>query len=538
MKFFPKLLIAVSVLLFIQITGVAQTTAPKLKGWQLLNYKEDGYMGTGVKEAYDLLKGRKSQTVIIAVIDSGVDTLQEDLKAALWVNPREIPGNGKDDDGNGYTDDIHGWNFCGSSSGENLSNNTHEIERVYHKWKNEFEGISEKKIPADRKFLYSQWKRAESLINKDYEEYQQNIKNIENASLLFKSSNTILTSYLKKTDFIKTDLAAVNGSDSMNWAVRLWKSVFDRGSDPEIKNTDIIRDLEAYHNTLLNNRKRKEDLPVDFRGALTKDNYENIHDSIYGNNNLKSSSGNHGTHVSGIIGAIRNNNIGMDGIVDNVRIMVIRAVPGGDEHDKDVALAIRYAVNNGASIINMSFGKPVSPYKQLVDDAIAYAASKNVLLVHGSGNDGQDIDENSFYPSPFMLDGTKASNMLTVGASGDYSLDGLVAGFSNYGIKTVDLFAPGMYINSTIPNNNYEPADGTSMASPVAAGVAGLLKSYFPALTPVQMIDLLMRSGTSITDSVTLPGTDKKTTLNKLCKSGKIINAYEAVKLALQQYAY
>jgi len=324
----------------------------------------------------------------------------------------------------------------------------------------------------------------------------------------------------------------------VNWAVRLWKSVFDRGSDPEIKNTDIIRDLEAYHNTLLNNRKRKEDLPVDFRGALTKDNYENIHDSIYGNNNLKSSSGNHGTHVSGIIGAIRNNNIGMDGIVDNVRIMVIRAVPGGDEHDKDVALAIRYAVNNGASIINMSFGKPVSPYKQLVDDAIAYAASKNVLLVHGSGNDGQDIDENSFYPSPFMQDGTKASNMLTVGASGDYSLDGLVAGFSNYGIKTVDLFAPGMYINSTITNNNYEPADGTSMASPVAAGVAGLLKSYFPALTPVQIIDLLMRSGTSITESVTLPGTDKKTTLNKLCKSGKIINAYEAVKLALQLYAH
>jgi subtilisin family serine protease len=538
MKFFPKLLIAVSVLLFIQITGVAQTTAPKLKGWQLLNYKEDGYMGTGVKEAYDLLKGRKSQTVIIAVIDSGVDTLQEDLKAALWVNPREIPGNGKDDDGNGYTDDIHGWNFCGSSSGENLSNNTHEIERVYHKWKNEFEGISEKKIPADRKFLYSQWKRAESLINKDYEEYQQNIKNIENASLLFNSSNTSLTSYLKKTDFIKADLAAVNGSDSVNWAVRLWKSVFDRGSDPEIKNTDIIRDLEAYHNTLLNNRKRKEDLPVDFRGALTKDNYENIHDSIYGNNNLKSSSGNHGTHVSGIIGAIRNNNIGMDGIVDNVRIMMIRAVPGGDEHDKDVALAIRYAVNNGASIINMSFGKPVSPYKQLVDDAIAYAASKNVLLVHGSGNDGQDIDENSFYPSPFMQDGTKASNMLTVGASGDYSLDGLVAGFSNYGIKTVDLFAPGMYINSTITNNNYEPADGTSMASPVAAGVAGLIKSYFPALTPAQIIDLLMRSGTSITESVTLPGTDKKTSLNKLCKSGKIINAYEAVKLALQQYAH
>ncbi len=524
---------------FLQLTagiGFSQTIHEKLKGWHLLNYQQDGYMGTGVKEAYELLKGRKSTTVVIAVIDSGVDTLQEDLKPVLWVNPKEIPGNGKDDDGNGYVDDIHGWNFCGSSTGENLSTNTHEIERVYHRWRSEFEGKKEKDIAKDRKFLFHQWKKAEELIDKGYEEYQQNIVNIENALNIFRTTNRLLTGFLGKQDFIKNEIVSISATDSLRWAASIWTDIFNRGGGATIKNTDVLKDIEDYHNTLLKNRQLKEDQPVDFRGALSKDNYEDIKDSIYGNNNLQGSSGNHGTHVSGIIGAVRNNNIGVDGIVDNVRIMVIRAVPGGDEHDKDVALAIRYAVDNGASIINMSFGKPVSPYKVLVDDAIKYAASKNVLLVHGAGNEGEDLDEDSFYPSPVFLDGTKASNMLTIGASGDYSTEGLVASFSNYGDTIVDIFAPGVYINSTIPNNAYDAYDGTSMASPVAAGVAGLLKSYFPHLTPAQIIDLIMRSGTVIKEAVNLPHSDKKTSMQKLCKSGEIINAYEAVKLALQLY--
>jgi subtilisin family serine protease len=277
---------------------------------------------------------------------------------------------------------------------------------------------------------------------------------------------------------------------------------------------------------LLANKKRMEEEPVDYRGAMTKDKYEDITDSVYGNNNLYDHAGNHGTHVSGIIGAVRNNHIGVDGIVDNVRIMFIRAVPGGDEHDKDVALAIRYAVDNGAKIINMSFGKPVSPYKKMVDDAVKYAGERGVLLVHGAGNDAEDIDKEPFYPSPVFMDGTRATNYLTIGASGDYSTGSLTASFSNYG-QLVDIFAPGVYINSTTFSNGYEAFDGTSMASPVAAGVAGLLKSYFPQLTPEQIIDLLMK---------TVPGGDKKVPMLQLCRSGKIVNAYEAVKLALKQY--
>ena len=527
-------------LFFIQFFFVAafaqpQTARPKLKGWHLLNYQQDGYFGTGVKEAYELLAGRKSTPVIIAVIDSGIDTLHEDLKPVLWTNPKEIPGNGKDDDGNGYTDDIHGWNFCGSASGENMAVNTLEIARVYHRWKTAFDGKTASEIPADKQFLFVQWKRSEKILNKQYDEYVKTYPRIENLATTLQNANQVLTNYLNKTTFTKSVIVSVKSADSIDRAVKAWVDIFNRVGDTSATNTLILNEVNSYKNNLLTNRNRKDDTPIDYRGALTKDDYENIHDSIYGNNNLFDHAGNHGTHVSGIIGAVRNNNIGVDGIVDNVRIMFIRAVPGGDEHDKDVALAIRYAVDNGAKIINMSFGKPVSPYKQMVDDAVKYADANGVLLVHGAGNDAVDIDEDPFYPNPFFLDSTKATNYLTVGASGDYSTGSLTASFSNYG-QMVDIFAPGVYINSTTFSNGYEAYDGTSMASPVAAGVAGLIKSYFPGITPEQMIDLLMKTGSPVNELVTIPGGNTKVSMQLLCRSGKIINAFEAAKRAIALY--
>lgn len=509
---------------------------PRVKGWHLLDPATDGYYGIGLNKAYELLKNRKSTTITVAVIDSGIDTLQEDLKPVLWTNPKEIPGNGKDDDGNGYSDDIHGWNFCGAPNGENLGTNTHEASRVFHKWKTAFEGKREKEIPDSLRFIFGQWKRAKSVLDKQYDEYKKTFPDVDNAFNILSITSNLLERYTGKASFKKADIALIKTRDSTGWAANVWNSTFDRGSDASITNTAILKDIGDYRNNLLNNKNRMEQLPVDFRGQMVKDRYEDINDSIYGNNNLSGSSGNHGTHVSGIIGAVRNNKIGVDGIMDNVRIMAIRAVPGGDEHDKDVALAIRYAVDNGARVINMSFGKPVSPYKQMVDDAIRYAASKNVLLVHGAGNDGEDLDENIFYPNPVFMDGTSATNMLTIGASADKSLDMMIGNFSNYSKKVVDIFAPGVYINSTIPNNGYEPYDGTSMASPVAAGVAGLLFSYFPQLTPQQVIDIIMRSGTPVEEEVNLPGSDKKTKLQQLCKSGKIINAGKAVQLAIEMY--
>ena len=528
-------------LVLFQVTFIfsfSQTALPsKLKGWHLLDPKQDGYLGTGVKEAYELLKNRKSKTVTIAVIDSGIDTLHEDLKANLWNNPGEIAGNGKDDDGNGYIDDVHGWNFCGSSNGENMVVNSNEITRVYHKWKNEFENKQEAEIPKEKLFLFRQWKRSQALLSKQYEEYKKAFPDIDNTYQVINASNRLVTAYLNKSGFTKADLPLLNNRDSLSWAVSVWRNVFSNINDPAVTNTAVINDVERYRTQLLKYKTKMEDTPPDYRAAVMKDKPEDINDKYYGNNNLQTGSGNHGTHVSGIIGAIRGNNIGVDGIVDNVRIMAIRAMPGGDEYDKDVALAIRYAVDNGAEIINMSLGKPVSPDKQFVDDAVKYAASKNVLIVHGSGNEGENLDVDPFYPNQRFLDGTTATNMLTVGASGDRSTGKLIADFSNYSDKLVDIFAPGVYVNSTTTGGGYEAFDGTSMASPVAAGVAGLLKSYFPKLTPQQIIDLMMRSGTTINEDVNKPGTkDEMTQLDKLCKSGKIVNALEAVKLALQLY--
>jgi cell wall-associated protease len=521
---------------FALLQGFSQTPKPKINGWHLLDKQQDGYLGISLNHAYELLKGRKSTTVIVAVIDSGVDTLQEDLKPVLWTNSKEIAGNGVDDDGNGYVDDIHGWNFCGSKSGENMLRNSLEIARVYHNWKNEFEGKKEKEIPADKKFLYSQWVKAASVIEKDYEEAAKQQPQVVNFLTALENSSKTICDELSVKEFGPRNIESLFTSKNnvVARSAALWKDLFSQTTDTSVKNTAVIQDVTEYKNQLDNQINRKMQVPEDWRSPLVKDNYSDINDRFYGNGNLKMGSGDHGTLVSGVIGAVRNNGIGMDGIADNVRIMVVRAVPGGDEHDKDVALAIRYAVDNGAKIINMSFGKPVSPYKQFVDDAVRYAASKGVLLVHGSGNDGKDITQDVFYPNPVFLDGTKATNYLTIGASGDLSNGGYAASFSNYSSKWVDIFAPGVAIYSTAADNRYVSADGTSLACPVVTGVAALLKSYFPELTPEQLIQIITSSGVSISDDVTLPGDDKKMVkFSSLSSSGKIINAYQAVKLAL-----
>jgi cell wall-associated protease len=526
----------ISVLLLFLFT--AATAQEKKKGWHLLDRETDGYFGISLAKAYELLKNRKSSTVVVAVIDSGIDTAHEDLKEVLWRNSKEISGNGKDDDGNGYIDDIYGWNFCGSRSGENLVRNTHEIARVYHGWKKEFSGKKESEIPADKKFLFGQWKKAEAILEKDYIEATRDLRNIRNFYDMLEKSAKNINNTLKSTEFSVGRLndALLKNNVLTQRDVEFWKSVFSQATDTTVTSTAVLADVLHYKNDLEAKEKRYEETPQDFRGALTRDKYTDINDRGYGNNNLKEGSGNHGTAVAGTIAAVRNNGRGMDGIADNVRIMALRAVPGGDEHDKDVALAIRYAVDNGAAIINMSFGKPVSPYKHFVDDAVKYAASRGVLLVHGSGNEGKDITTDVFYPNPLLSDGSRATNFLTVGASGDKSVGGLSASFSNYSKDWVDIFAPGVYIYTATINNGYDGVDGTSFASPVASGVAALLKSYFPSLSPSEIISIINESGTPVTEEVTLPGTDDdKVPFSRLCITGKIVNAYEAVKLALQR---
>lgn len=533
-----KRIIVFLVLSFFYFAASSQTSIGKERknGWHLLDEQTDGYMGISLQKAYELLKGRKSTTVIVAVIDSGIDTAQEDLRGILWKNEKEINGNGIDDDKNGYKDDVYGWNFCGAPNGENLARNSYEIARVYHNWKTEFEGKKESEIPADKKFLFGQWQKAASIIDKEYEDASKEWLNVANFSTALERSSQIIGELLSVKEFTMKDVKPLLKHDKKPVAAsaELWVDLFTRGGDENIKNTAVIEEVNNYKGQLDAKINRKTKAPEEWRGNLIKDNYTDINDRYYGNNNLKAGSGDHGTSVAGTIGAIRNNGLGVDGIADNVRIMAVRAVPGGDEHDKDVALAIRYAVDNGAKIINMSFGKPVSPYKQFVDDAVRYAASRGVLLVHGSGNDGKDITKDIFYPNPVFLNGEKASNFLTVGASGDESTGSYAAPFSNYSKQYVDIFAPGMNIYTTATDNRYKGADGTSLASPVAAGVAALLKSYFPDLTPEQLIKIITTSGQPMTKEVSVPGDDeKRVNFSELSSSGRIINAYEAVKLAM-----
>jgi cell wall-associated protease len=533
----------VSLVFFLIVTSAAfpQTSSPtkeKRNGWHLLDEETDGYMGISLQKAYDLLNGRKSTTVIVAVIDSGIDTAQEDLKSILWRNLKEINGNGIDDDGNGYTDDIYGWNFCGAKNGENLARNSYETARVYHTWKKEFEGKKEKDIPDDKKFLFGQWIKAAAIIDNEYDEATKELSGIGNFLVAMERSSEIIYSRLSVKEFSATDVKPLlkNETRQVIASAEFWADLFSKSPDTAAKNTQFIQEITDYKGQQETKINRKLKEPEDWRGALVRDNYTDINDRFYGNNNLKSGSGDHGSLVAGTIAARRNNGIGMDGIADNVKIMAVRAVPGGDEHDKDVALAIRYAVDNGAKIINMSFGKPVSPYKQFVDDAVRYAASKGVLLVHGSGNDGKDISKDVFYPNPVFINGQKAVNYITVGASGDASTGGYAAPFSNYSNQYVDIFAPGMNIYSTAANNRYLGADGTSLACPVVTGVAALLKSYFPDLTPEQIIAILTSSGKPIDIETTEPGTgDKKVKFSSLSSSGRIVNAYDAVKLALSE---
>ncbi len=524
--------------IFLFSPGFSQPPASiKKYGWHLLDQELDGYMGISLNKAYELLKGRKSYMVVVAVIDSGIDTLQEDLQTVLWHNEKEIPGNGMDDDHNGYVDDHYGWNFCGGKNGMNQVRNSHEAERVYHHWKQTFEGKKEKEILPDQQYLYGQWVHAASLINKDYEEATRQLPKIKQFQLAIEKASQTICDHLNVSDFGKKQVLTIASfsDETLKRSAGLWLELFTNANDTTTRNKDILKEIQDFKNDLDHKISLKLQEPEDWRGEVVKDHYLDINDRFYGNNNLKAGSGDHGTMVAGTIAAIRNNGIGIDGIADHVQIMSIRAVPGGDEHDKDIALAIRYAVDNGAGIINMSFGKPISPYKVFVDDAVRYAASRGVLLVHAAGNDGVDLTQEPFYPNPLFLEGSKASNFLTVGASGDVSTGGYAAPFSNYSRSLVDLFAPGMNIYATASENRYVSADGTSLACPVVSGIAALLKSYFPNLTPEKIIYILTTSGRAVNEAVQQPGQEnKRVPFSSLSSSGKVVNAYEAVKLAIR----
>lgn len=515
------------------LASIGQTSVKAPNGWHLMDQAKSGFYGISLDKAYEFVKGKKSKTVIVAVIDSGIDTTHEDLKPVLWRNPKEVAGNGIDDDGNGYIDDVHGWNFIGGRDGRNVKQDSYEAARVYHMYKAKFENVTDTTtLSTEDQKLYKDWKRAEGDVSKGVD--RNEILFIKQLYPGLKKGDSVIAADLKKEEYSGKDLQSYTATNPDAIATKniILSICAANNNNFDITNKMLINDIEGQ----LRKAEAADTPPRDYRGEIVKDNENDINDKFYGNNDIMANTPFHGTHVSGIIGAVRNNGKGIDGIADNVRIMTLRAVPDGDEHDKDIALAIRYAVDNGARIINMSFGKGFSPQKHWVDDAVKYAESKGVLLIHAAGNDAKNLDEGFNFPTANLIgEGKKASNWLTIGASGDPKNGGLTAGFSNYGKDEVDVFAPGVNIYSTIPGGTtYGNASGTSMASPVTAGVAAFILQYYPSLTPQQLKEVIEKSAVKVTDKVNVPGSDEEIELSELSRTGGLVNAYEAAKLAAQ----
>lgn len=516
---------------FSQLTENSDKKAPN--GWHQLDKTETGFNGISLNKAYDFLKSKnlKSKKVLVAVIDSGIDTLHEDLKPVMWTNPKEIPGNGIDDDKNGYIDDVHGWNFLGGKDGKNVKEDSYEGARVYHQLKQKWEGkeITESSLsPAELK-SYQTYLRAKSKVVGEIDEAE--IGYLKTLYPKFLAGDSVLRKELGKEEYNGNDLKNNNTINSdAKMTKNLILSISKSNDSYDITNQQLIDEIGGQ----LRKANSAAEAPPTYRKDIVKDNEMDFNDRGYGNNDIMASTPMHGTHCAGIIGAARNNNKGMDGVADNVSIMMLRAVPDGDEHDKDIALAIRYAVDNGAKIISMSFGKDFSPEKYWVDEAFKYAEKKGVLLVHAAGNDAKNIDTAYNFPNPVFENGSgRATNVITVGASGDVKTGGLTASFSNFGKNEVDVFAPGVNIYSTIPGRNtYGNLSGTSMACPVVAGIAALLLEHYPTLTSTELKMIIERSAVVSTEEVNKPGTDEKVKLSELSKTGAFVNAFEAVKMA------
>lgn len=524
--------IAAFVLVFTTFGAIGQQKSIP-KDWFLRDPETDSVQGLSTEKVYQtFLKDKPSKAVIVAVIDSGVDIDHEDLKSVIWTNEDEIPNNGIDDDNNGYIDDVHGWNFIGGKNG-NVNEDSYELTREFVRLQKVYGSLTADQVPKKQKAEFESYQKIkdqfEKLRDKNNQQYQLYSKIYDN----FAMSVDTLKSLLKVEKLNREVLEKFETKEPVllfakGFLLNMYRNM---GDDLDVDEYLVnLKEASDYYRVIVD---YGYNINFDSR-AIVGDDYKNPYEKGYGNNDVKGPDAEHGTHVSGIIAADRKNDIGVKGIADHVLIMPVRAVPNGDERDKDVANAILYAVDNGAKIINMSFGKSYSPEKEVVDKAVRYAEQKGVLLIHAAGNDSENSDVDLNYPTRFYKDGQEAKNWIEVGASAAAN-ESLVGDFSNYGKKTVSVFAPGVQIYSTTPENQYRDMDGTSMASPSTAGVAALLMSYFPNLSVFQIKDIILKSSRKFDRlKVVKPGSGDQVEFSELSVTGGLVNAYEAVKMAME----
>ncbi|NQX86988.1 MAG: S8 family serine peptidase [Flavobacteriaceae bacterium] len=479
--------------------------------WAHMDLVTDTIPGMSVEKAYtEILNNRKGKTVVVAVIDTGIDIDHEDLKDVIWTNKKEVPNNGKDDDKNGYIDDVHGWNFLGDGYDEQL-----EYVRLIASGDTSNPRFNEAKAELEKE-------TNETLAKKTrYEQMLQRITNADKA----------IVAHLKKDTYTKETLNAIKTEDeNLKESIAVINQMLAYGFEDVAAIKKEVSNGVTYFTERLNYH-----FNVDFNGRKTGDDPNDFSQTTYGNGNVKHirKDESHGTHVAGIIAATRNNGIGMNGVANHVEIMTVRTVPNGDEYDKDVALAIRYAVDNGAKVINTSFGKFYSSHPEKVIDAIIYAGENDVLIINAAGNDHVDIDKTNVYPNDVRNGSEVSEAFLTVGALAPKYGSEIVARYSNYGQVNVDIFAPGSKIYSTFPENEYKAINGTSMAAPAVAGIAALIRSQFPKLSAADVKNVILESGLPIHTKVIVGGDSNDVrAFETLSTSGKMANAYNALILA------
>ena len=515
----------VSVVLFV---CCLPSNAQKDEAWFNKDYERDGILGISVNRSFETFKDRKSESVVVAIIDSGVDIDHQDIKKNLWVNLNEIPDNGIDDDGNGYVDDIHGWNFLGGSDGQNIITETYGEVRHYRALRDSLANKDTLNLsPKDSKY-FSELKSTRKSITNKFENSRKELAALADFDETLSRVKFLLQPYVAGETLTEELIKSIESSDERVLAAKgIMQQLLANGFREK-----EYEDYKEYHRVRSSFHYNIDYDPRPIVGDDPNDPFERF----YGNNDVHGEGhAAHGTHVAGIIGASRDD-IGMSGIARDVKLMILRAVPDGDERDKDIANAILYAVENGAKVINMSFGKGHSPHKKAVDRAVKYAESQDVLIVHAAGNAAVNIDEAIHYPIRTFETGLVAKNWIEVGASDRLPNEYLLADFTNYGKREVDLFAPGVDIYSTEPGNQYAENSGTSMAAPVVSGLAAVVWSYFPELSCLELKEIILKSAMPLGNlKVLYPNTGertKKAKLKKLSATGGIANLYRALQMA------
>ena len=519
-------------------TVAAQTAAPEkdkdLKTWYHKDYATTKVYGVNTENAYKFLesKGLKPKTVVVGVLDSGVEVDHPGLVKNMWKNPNEIPNNGKDDDGNGYIDDVYGWNFIGGKNGD-IDVDNMEVTRVVKKYQSVFEGDDSAKNKENQAKMpeeFAMYMKAKDVFTKKSQEAKQSVQ------LYTMINNAIpdMVRLLGNKTLTKENLATIKPATQQD--AMAMQVLAQMSGDPQIVGKsapEVETYLKAQMKEALDyftpQAEKGYNLDFDPRKEIVGDNYDDYSEKNYGNNHYEGPDAKHGTHVAGIIAGLANGSETQYGVASRVaKIMTVRAVPDGDERDKDVANAVRYAVDNGAKILNMSFGKPVSPGKNVVWDAFKYAESKGVLLVKAAGNENEDIAEHQYFPTNFKSQSDEKpfiNNMIVVGSNTNDAA-ALKSSFSNYDKKMVDVFAPGSEIYSTVPDGKYEYLQGTSMASPVVAGSAAVLLAYMPNLKPDQIIESLVKTS----NASTVNG------FGDLSRSGGVIDVAKAAEYAYNNF--